>query len=249
MEKSTLFIQSGEDFMGAPSISEKREETASLKEIYMKTLLVSMISLVFLASCGPISVNRSFLEEMDRKDESFFQAGKTFDTIPGDTGNASYTRSEMLKRTPFNEDDRPAWSESGKIKKDLRYKLSKLNEKERIWFQRNESLFANDSQKIYFLDLSSEEKQQYMASLTGESYSEPTKYRQPASYFGYKARGSRNVELGMHKNAVVEVWGNPHRVDVAGDPRYENERWTFYEQGRKRYVYFAQGKVEGWVTE
>ena len=53
----------------------------------------------------------------------------------------------------------------------------------------------------------------------------------------------------MDKNGVIERWGNPHRVDTAGNPQLGNERWTFFEKGDRKYVYFSKGMVDGWTLE
>ena len=45
---------------------------------------------------------------------------------------------------------------------------------------------------------------------------------------------------------VVKSWGNPSKVDVAGDPKNQNERWTFYEKNKVKRVYFEKGLVNGW---
>ena len=109
-------------------------------------------------------------------------------------------------------------------------------------------MFKSDSQKIFFLSLSQAERDQYLYSLNTNKR-RLKESRKPASYFKYSPRESRVIAKGMQKNDVVSKWGNPHRVDVAGDPSLENERWVFYEAGEKRYVYFERGRVEGWVTD
>jgi hypothetical protein len=42
------------------------------------------------------------------------------------------------------------------------------------------------------------------------------------------------------------MWGRPAQVEVAGNPDNENERWTFFESGSMRQVYFESGSVQGW---
>lgn len=65
------------------------------------------------------------------------------------------------------------------------------------------------------------------------------------SYFNSRYE-ERALHLGMTKGDVVSSWGQPQGVDFAGDPRMQNERWSFYSQGRVHYVYFEGGRVQGW---
>ena len=55
--------------------------------------------------------------------------------------------------------------------------------------------------------------------------------------------------LGMDKKEVVEVWGKPARVEIAGNPKNQNERWSFVEDGNVRQVYFEGGRVQGWALD
>ena len=59
----------------------------------------------------------------------------------------------------------------------------------------------------------------------------------------------RGIQIGMSKTQVEQLWGRPVNIEVAGDPRYENERWSFYHQGKMNYVYFESGEVQGWSLE
>lgn len=67
----------------------------------------------------------------------------------------------------------------------------------------------------------------------------------------YETRSPKNapVEMGMTKDQVIHKWGQPSNVEVAGHPRNENERWSFHVAGKVRQIYFASGRVEGWVLE
>ncbi len=57
---------------------------------------------------------------------------------------------------------------------------------------------------------------------------------------------AQSVMVGMDKVNVIKLWGNPMKIDIAGNPNSQNERWSFYTEGRKRVIYFENGKVEGW---
>ena len=58
--------------------------------------------------------------------------------------------------------------------------------------------------------------------------------------------GRSEIRSGMDKKAVLEKWGRPVRVDIAGDPAKQNERWSFNHSGRWRQIYFEGGVVQGW---
>ncbi len=211
--------------------------------------LLTFLCFVFFTSCGPIMFNRTFLDEMrEGEQEPMFRPGQSFNTVSGDDGRYKPSKNELAKRTPEYESINPEWKEQRRIKKELAKKLSSLSEEQQIWFERNQDMFKSDSQKIFFLSLSQAERDQYLYSLNANKRRLKAS-RKPASYFKYSPRESRVIAKGMRKDDVVSKWGNPHRVDVAGDPSLENERWVFYEAGDKRYVYFERGRVEGWVTD
>lgn len=58
-----------------------------------------------------------------------------------------------------------------------------------------------------------------------------------------------DIYYGMGKSDVIRAWGKPARVEIAGHPSYENERWSFYEGGEVKQVYFESGRVQGWALD
>lgn len=206
------------------------------------------IILGHLISCGPISFNRSYLNEMEEKETAFFKPGEQFGTVAGDDAMPTYTKEQMYKRTPDKEKIFPEMSEKERIAAELRNKVANMSEEQQMWFSQNEKLFSSDSQKVYFLNLNQDEQAQYLNNL-GQSYIKSDAYRNPASYFSDSKRANGSISLGMDKASVIQMWGQPTRVEVAGNPRYENERWIFNEGGNSKYIYFASGKVEGWALE
>ena len=72
------------------------------------------------------------------------------------------------------------------------------------------------------------------------------------NYGGFKGRALYDPEiepdLNMTKEDVISSWGRPDRVDIAGKPSYENERWVYRRDGAVKYIYFEAGKVGGWTT-
>lgn len=74
--------------------------------------------------------------------------------------------------------------------------------------------------------------------------------RNTASHFDV----SRNIRLGMARQNVKMSMGSPTQVEVAGNPKYGNERWT-YERSvptlngyytERKVIYFEGGSVVGW---
>ena len=79
----------------------------------------------------------------------------------------------------------------------------------------------------------------------------------------YTPRGVRDavsksdIVLGMNKDAVIESWGEPEAVEVAGNQLYGNEKWVYTEyipssegyQREERVVIFEAGKVVGWQSQ
>ena len=66
-----------------------------------------------------------------------------------------------------------------------------------------------------------------------------------------------SLSIGMPKKYVRLNLGSPNQVEVAGHPRYGNERWT-YERAvptlngyyyEKQRIYFENGSVVGWETK
>ncbi|MEH0861935.1 hypothetical protein [Halobacteriovorax sp. DPLXC-1] len=223
---------------------------------------LTLLSLIAIVSCGPISMDRRFLNEMGTEEDdgfALFSPGKAFDTVGGDPSYERYTREEMMERTPASEEDYPEWTQDRRLKRELQGKLNSLRPADREEFYRKERYFENDSQKLYYLSLGRYEQKKYDENLYAyrnqrsfrHNRKTSAKSRNLASVFHYspRAQAHREIEIGMDKKAVIQRWGNPHRVDTAGNPRLGNERWTFYENGDSKYVFFSKGKVDGWTLE
>lgn len=65
-----------------------------------------------------------------------------------------------------------------------------------------------------------------------------------------------NIRLGMNKRWVKRSMGSPKHVEVAGNPKYGNERWV-YERSvptmdgyykEWKVIYFEGGSVVGWES-
>ena len=65
-----------------------------------------------------------------------------------------------------------------------------------------------------------------------------------------------SIRIGMNKRRVKRALGLPNYREVAGNPKYENERWI-YERSvptldgyykEKRIIYFEKGRLVGWES-
>lgn len=202
-----------------------------------------------LAGCSGISMNRSFISQMDRESDPLFVPGQDFRLTPGDTGKAYRGRREILRRTPMsiregNQQDDPS------LYKELYDKESRLNQAEETRYRHVRSYFESPSEKIYYLSLPPRERESYLLSKGIERDEWGPQYLKEAmNPQNMDFLAPSGLSVGMSKGEVLTQWGRPERIDVSGHPQNENERWTFYQSGRSRRVYFESGFVEGWETE
>jgi hypothetical protein len=52
---------------------------------------------------------------------------------------------------------------------------------------------------------------------------------------------------GMTKPQVINAMGHPDFQEYAGNPRLENEKWTYQSEGQRRELYFEGGRLDGWI--
>jgi hypothetical protein len=53
----------------------------------------------------------------------------------------------------------------------------------------------------------------------------------------------------MTKEQIIHSYGKPNEVYIAGQSRFENERWHYFESLKSiahRVIYFEGGRVVGW---
>lgn len=80
--------------------------------------------------------------------------------------------------------------------------------------------------------------------------------QQPVHKSRSEADRLQSLRLGMEKNRVQRNLGSPMEVEVAGNPKYGNERWI-YERNvptldgyytERQVIYFEGGSVVGWES-
>ncbi len=68
---------------------------------------------------------------------------------------------------------------------------------------------------------------------------------------------AQDIAMGMPQDFVRRAWGDPEKVEVAGNPAFKNEKWTYSKfissvDGYKKegkVVYFEGGKVNAWEVQ
>lgn len=198
--------------------------------------------LLSLASCSQFSPHRSFQAEMEHDDSSFYNPSYDFPIVGGDTGLVGESRLDRKLRTPASVSELDEDRGRTFLKQELRQLESKLADEDADLYETHKRSLATTSEKIYFLKLSSFERQEYLSS-RGFMSTERASEIQPREMFGV-----RQIDLssGMTKTDVVSGWGPPMRVEIAGNPSFENERWLYKLNGATKYIYFESGHVEGW---
>ena len=200
--------------------------------------LVFLILLMGLTSCSQFMTHRDYVAEMERDDSSFFNPRVDFPVVAGDTGRDWESTSDRKNRTPASVDE----IQDNKSRRYLTQELRKLEGQQSDnaleQYEKNKHHFKTTSEKIYFLKLSQFERKDYLAS-RGFIKEESS----PRQIFAMR---DSKVASGMSKSQVMENWGEPNRVEVAGNPSYENERWLYSVNGATKYIYFESGVVRGW---
>ena len=207
--------------------------------IFTATLLLS-------TSCSMFIPDRSFVDEMNRESDPYLQAGKDFPVVSGDTGEAYRSRDEIKKRTPASERTRKKDAESDSVKQELAQKEAEIPEEGLGQYSKDKKYLETDSDKLYYLSLNEKERPNYI-KLKRQDMDEDQGKNQ--DFVQKRSIHSTELYLGMDKSEVLKVWGKPSRVEIAGNPKNQNERWSFVEDGNVKQIYFESGKVGGWALD
>jgi hypothetical protein len=208
-------------------------------------MMVAVLSLNL--SCTQFLGHRSFIDEMDKDTDGLFVPGDDFNVLPGDKGKAYRTDTEISGRTPANLRTRDGVARHRALRRELEQKERSLTDIEYSEYMADVPFLKDQSEKVYYLNLPYPERGSYMASRKNGS---EEGYRKAGLSF-YESRSIRGQEIhvGMSKNDVTSLWGRPSRVDVAGNPSRQNERWSFYNNGGVKQIFFEGGVVQGWALE
>lgn len=207
--------------------------------------LAILMPILLITSCG--SIERSFVDQMDRESEGLIVPGKDFPVMAGDTGEAYRSREEIQMRTPASERGQLRSKTNASIRQELAAREEALQTEEEVdQYRRDQRFLQTDSEKLYYLSLQGEERANYI-NTRRDDIVEDKKGKQDIVQ-KHSIHGTA-LYLGMEKEQVVKLWGRPSRIEIAGNPKHQNERWSFVEDGSVRQVYFESGKVQGWALD
>jgi hypothetical protein len=194
-------------------------------------------------SCAGLHTGRSFVSEMGQEHSSFFNPYQDFPVVGGDTGRAWMSEEERQLRTPASAEEYAFRKQGRSIRQQLLALERQQSEEGERFYQKHRASFPNDSERIYFLQLPDEERAEYLAAkgYLPQDKSHPVQFRPPG-----EQPSQSQITLGMSKTDVAQSFGEPVRVEVAGNPTNENERWLYKANGATKYIYFEGGLVEGW---
>lgn len=205
---------------------------------------LSLLTIVLTASsCSAFLTHRDFLAEMEHDDSSFYRPQDDFPVVAGDTGRMYESASERRQRTPASARDYEQDQGKRLLSSELRSLEGKQSDGAREFYEKYKHRLQTTSEKIYFLKLSNYERHEYLDTRGFlESDRRPANTAQEDRY----AQRQSNIIMGMSKADVVNSFGKPSRVEVAGNPSFENERWLYNVNGASKYIYFESGRVGGW---
>lgn len=210
----------------------------------MKTIGSILLLSLFLSSCSMFLTKRSFVDEMEKDTDGFFVPQQDFPLVSGDKGRSFRNHDEILERTPYTKKEKRSYEKLLVLREQLEDLENALTDQEYRHYMQNRDYLPTISEKIYFLRLADiEDRDEYLLGKGAYSYQKNYNFEENL------AIRNKEIYVGMPKQAVIESWGRPLRVDIAGNPEKENERWLFYERGKTKYVFFEDGKVEGWVLK
>jgi hypothetical protein len=198
------------------------------------------------SSCSSFLPDRSFIEEMNRESDPAFLAGRDFPVVSGDMGNPYRSSQEIKKRTPQSEKSKKQSLETDSIKQELEQKVANIPEELMEQYVKDKKYLPTDSDKLYYLSLSPNERGQYI-DIKIQDMSDDLGKNQ--DFVQKRSIHGGEVFQGMDKNQVIQLWGKPTKVEIAGNPKYQNERWSFMEDGSLKQLYFENGKVQGWALD
>lgn len=203
---------------------------------------LTLLSLLTV-SCADLGIHRSYMDQMSAEESAFYTPNDDFPIAAGDSGRSWYTDEELLERVPRSEEELAELRQQQHIREELASLEASLDEDEAKLYRKYKSKLSTPSERIFFLKLPYEDQRTYLAARgLYETERSPASVT-PSDYFGLRQEA---VALGMTKDQVMNNFGRPSRVEVAGNPRFENERWLYVGNGASKYIYFEGGIVQGW---
>ncbi|MCO4754806.1 MAG: hypothetical protein KC478_10015 [Bacteriovoracaceae bacterium] len=203
------------------------------------------IIMALLCSACSMMDQRDYFNQMDNRfDQPMFMPKQDFPVVPGDTGRAYRAHDEIMGRVPATAEQRERTRYEDSIKRELSWLESSLSDQDYNEYLSLRDSLGSDYERIYYLRLHPNQRRQYLQvrNIAPKNY-----YSAQESSAGYF---NKSLSLRMSKQQVLSSWGEPDRLDVAGnDPAAGNERWAYNKGGRVKFIYFENGLVEGWSEQ
>ena len=211
----------------------------AVKNQILALLLISA-ALSFQAGCALLEPDYNGVDTDDEYQSYGAQKDGTME---------AYEELGMAPSSKLSSKDRDVLMSKSRL---IRLEKGLATAKEREQYYNYRPYLNDDNERITFLELPSVEARDKFAMAKGIYFKNPK--------FGPDVREAvqnSDIILGMPKEAVVQSWGEPEIVEVAGNPLYGNERWKYVEfvttqegyQREERIVYFQNGKVAGWERQ
>lgn len=196
---------------------------------------------MFILSCSHF-IDRSYLAEMEQEDSSYFNPQTDFPIMAGDTGRYWLNDKERAQRTPSSDGEFYEHGETSLLRSELYHLEKNQSEYSYNLYNEHKDKFQSESEKIYFLKLPNAEKKHYLSERGFVQSSNEVYHTSNSPLFAK----TQDVNLGMSKDHVLTSMGPPIKVEFAGHPRHQNERWMYRYNGATKYIYFESGQVQGW---
>ena len=211
----------------------------------LKSNFCILIILFLSTGCSSWVHQRTFLKEMDEMKDGFFIPRDDFEIVSGDSGKQFRSKREIARRTPLTNKKRRKRDLNNYLSNELNYKEGRLTKRESRRYRDNRELFDSDSERIYYLNLPIEDRLGYLSRRRGDLRRLDFK---DTGYSSLEKRAikKRQLFVGMTKSAVRRSWGSPEKVEYAGSPQMQNEKWTFYHGRSRKNVFFESGIVQVW---
>lgn len=231
-----------------------------MNNIKSRIIFLCYITLLLnFASCSSLFMSNDYDVLSDNKPDNFFQPDRDFFITSGDTGRNYDTPEQSLNRQLASmalEGDQK--TTENQLTADQKEQLALAQEVKQLentqpqmlyeHYLRYREYFHNDSERIYFLQISSLQEREHYLESKGFIKTEDYKY---ADDLNTKERTDQILQ-GMAPVQVRKLMRNPASIEVVDNqsgiaPR---ERWAYPQStGRMRYIYFEQGRVIGWTEE
>jgi len=212
-------------------------------------LILGLGGLMFCTGCADMFLNRTHQAQMMLDRDAFFVAGRDFAIVPGDLDDPLRSDEEIRRRTPASGAEELRNQRDDALKAELIQRESMLSGGEYQKYLKAKESLGGISERIYYLSLNPQDRETYLVSRGINEYqARPLTYQQQrAQFFLLSGQDytAQELERGMTKEQLIRLYGQPAKIEVAGNPIYQNERWSFKVNGRWQWVYLENGRVMG----